>query len=251
MTTDPRDAEIARLKAENEALRTGDWSNLRLVRFENGQFDFSGSPVQYIAEFFAQAMENGEGDHFNNMEIQFGHPKAGAMVLTVQRKQGLTPTEQRKKAEAERDAALAREAALLASNQTNRDLLYQLTGAQSEVTHMRNRFDTAIAGAYEAAAQKVSHEWEKQQPWRNTGGMNATETCATIRALTPADALAALSRRDAQMRAEGRKEGLREAADEIEGTALEADWFADTHGRQVLERAKSIILAAAEKEAQG
>ncbi len=48
---------------------------------------------------------------------------------------------------AERDAALAREAALLASIQANRDLLYQLTGAQSEVTHMRNRFDTAVATA--------------------------------------------------------------------------------------------------------
>ena len=81
---------------------------LRLVKFENGQFDFRGGPVQYIAEYFAQMMEAGEGKYFNNMEIAFSHHDAGEMVLSVQRKSGKTPIQQRKEAEAERDAANAR-----------------------------------------------------------------------------------------------------------------------------------------------
>lgn len=162
MTTDPRDAEIARLRAENEALRTGDWSNLRLVRFENGQFDFSGSPVQYIAEFFAQAMENGEDDHFNNMEIQFDHPKTGAMVLTVQRKQGLTPAEQRKKAEAERDAALAQVARLqhLIRAASDPDFLWgamdNVNDMDADITEFANAASRAIRASIPilAAAEK-------------------------------------------------------------------------------------------------
>lgn len=81
---------------------------LRLVKFENGQFDFRGGPVQYIAEYFAQMMDAGEGKYFNNMEIAFSHHDAGEMVLSVQRKSGKTPIQQRKEAEAERDAANAR-----------------------------------------------------------------------------------------------------------------------------------------------
>ena len=81
---------------------------LRLVKFENGQFDLMGGPVQYIAEYFAQMMEAGEGKYFNNMEIAFSHHDAGEMVLSVQRKSGKTPIQQRKEAEDERDAANAR-----------------------------------------------------------------------------------------------------------------------------------------------
>ena len=81
---------------------------LRLVKFENGQFDFRGGPVQYIAEYFAQMMDAGEGKYFNNMEIAFSHQDAGEMVLSVQRKSGKTPIQQRKEAEDERDAANAR-----------------------------------------------------------------------------------------------------------------------------------------------
>lgn len=99
---------------------------------------------------------------------------------------------------AERDAALARETALLASNQTNRDLLYQLTGAQSEVTHLRNRFDTAVATA----------------------------------------------------RAEGRKEGLREAAALCADTAQEALEESGVESRTLwtwFRGQRGAILAAAEK----
>ncbi len=94
------------------------------------------------------------------------------------------------KAEAERDAALARESALLASNQSKRELLYKLTGAQSEVIHVRNRFDTAVATA----------------------------------------------------RAEGRKEGLQEAAEWIESVPQSLP------NRQEY---ASHLRALAEKEAQG
>lgn len=78
------------------------------LKFENGQFDFRGGPVQYIAEYFAQMMDAGEGKYFNNMEIAFSHQDAGEMVLSVQRKSGKTPIQQRKEAEDERDAANAR-----------------------------------------------------------------------------------------------------------------------------------------------
>ena len=81
---------------------------LRLVKFENGQFDFRGGPVQYIAEYFAQMMDAGEGKYFNNMEIAFSHQDAGEMVLSVQRKSGKTPIQQRKEAEAQLAAANAR-----------------------------------------------------------------------------------------------------------------------------------------------
>jgi hypothetical protein len=93
--------ECEQLRAENEALRTGDWSQVRLVRFEDGQFDFSAGPVRYIAEYFAQMFEAGGGKYFNNMEIEFGHPKAGPMILSAQRRAGKTPVQQRKDAEAE------------------------------------------------------------------------------------------------------------------------------------------------------
>lgn len=104
------------------------------------------------------------------------------------------------KAEAERDAALARESALLASNQSNRELLYKLTGAQSEVIHMRNRFDTAVATA----------------------------------------------------RAEGRKDGLREAAAMCDDTAQEALEESGAESRAIwtwFRGQRDAILAAVEREA--
>lgn len=91
------EAEVERLSA----VLIGEFDNVRLVRFENGQFDFSGGPVRYIAEYFAQMFESGEGEYFNHMEISFSHPKAGPMVLSVQRRNGMTPNEQRKAAQAE------------------------------------------------------------------------------------------------------------------------------------------------------
>ena len=59
------EAEVERLSA----VLIGEFDNVRLVSFENGQFDFSGGPVRYIAEYFAQMFESGEGEYFNHMEI--------------------------------------------------------------------------------------------------------------------------------------------------------------------------------------
>jgi hypothetical protein len=86
-------------EAKIDALTSGDWSKARLVRFENGQFDFSGGPVAFIAEYLTQCMEAAGGYH-NNMEVRVDHPKAGPMFVTLQRIHGKTPAQQRKEAEA-------------------------------------------------------------------------------------------------------------------------------------------------------
>ena len=82
------------------AMETGDWSEVRLVRFENGQFDLTAGPIPAIAEYLAQMMEDGKGEYFNFMEVQINHKSAGPMVLSLQRKHGKTPNELRKAAEA-------------------------------------------------------------------------------------------------------------------------------------------------------
>lgn len=82
------------------AMETGDWSEVRLVRFENGQFDLTAGPIPAIAEYLAQMMEDGNGEYFNFMEMQINHKSAGPMVLSLQRKNGRTPNELRKEAEA-------------------------------------------------------------------------------------------------------------------------------------------------------
>ena len=82
------------------AMETGDWSEVRLVRFENGQFDLTAGPIPAIAEYLAQMMEDGKGEYFNFMEVQINHKSAGPMVLSLQRKHGNTPNELRKAAEA-------------------------------------------------------------------------------------------------------------------------------------------------------
>lgn len=82
------------------AMETGDWSEVRLVRFENGQFDLTAGPIPAIAEYLAQMMEDGKGEYFNFMEVQINHKSAGPMVLSLQRKHGKTPNELRKEAEA-------------------------------------------------------------------------------------------------------------------------------------------------------
>lgn len=96
---DAAERERDELATKLEAITSGDWSKARLVRFENGQFDFTGGPVAFIAEYLAQLMESGD-EYYNNMEVRVDHPKAGPMVLTLQRVLGKTPTEQRKAAEA-------------------------------------------------------------------------------------------------------------------------------------------------------
>ncbi len=212
MTTDPRDAEQARKalhKAEKE----------HCSNFDKGAVFHWAEKGAYVLKADAQA-------EIARLIAELAEAEAaaeGALMILVQ-------------TQAERDAALARETALLVSNQTNRDLLYQLTGAQSEVTHMRNRFDTAIAGAYEAAAQVEGYRyntWGDKLPTK----LHYSHQEA-IRALTTANALAARDRRDAQMRAEGRKDGLRKAA-----RMCETDddiWIWD--------ECRDAILAAAERE---
>ena len=93
-------------EAKIDALTSGDWSKARLVRFENGQFDFSGGPVAFIAEYLAQCMEAAGGYH-NNMEVRVDHPKAGPMFVTLQRIHGKTPAQQRNEAEAKLAKAVA------------------------------------------------------------------------------------------------------------------------------------------------
>ena len=88
------------------AMETGDWSEVRLVRFENGQLDLAAGPIPVIAEYLAQMMEDGEGKYFNFMEMQINHKSAGPMVLSLQRKNGQTPNELRKAAEAKLNKAV-------------------------------------------------------------------------------------------------------------------------------------------------
>ena len=99
-----------------------------------------------------------------------------------------------------------------------------------------------VAGAYEAAADVVSKLRDTMNlaspgDWgcEDSNLLRHIET--TIRALTPANALAALSRRDAQMRAEG----MRMAACIEQTPEFGDDWLGMS----------CAILAAAEKEAQG
>lgn len=73
---------------------------------------------------------------------------------------------------------------------------------------------------------------------------------AYFRALTPTDALAARDRRDAQLRAEGRKEGLREAAgitlSHRERWRCAGGFEGYATGAKLI---RDAILAAADKEA--
>lgn len=104
-------------------------------------------------------------------------------------------------------AEIARLTAELAESEAAAEgALMILVQTQSE----RDAALAQVAGAYEAAAQVEGYRynsWGDKLPTK----LHYSHQEA-IRALTPADTLAALSHRDAQMRAEGRKEGLREAA---------------------------------------
>lgn len=137
------EAEVERLSA----VLIGEFDNVRLVRFENGQFDFSGGPVRYIGEYFAQMFESGEGEYFNHMEISFSHPKAGPMVLSVQRRNGMTPNDQRKAAQAEaaRLRALLDEARLLLSD---------------AITDLRTYVDAEYPEQQRAQYEVVRRKWE-------------------------------------------------------------------------------------------
>lgn len=99
-----------------------------------------------------------------------------------------------------------------------------------------------VAGAYEAVAealQKAADDWRGD--CCDHEAQKIEDEIPAIRALTPADALAALSRRDAQMRAEGRKEGMREAARVVETLTGAVEGWSP-------QELIAVILAAAEKE---
>ena len=94
------EAEIERLNALLEER----FDDVRLVRYENGQFDFSDGPIPYIAAYLAEMFDQGDGANANYFEVGINHRKVGPMTLTVQRTEGKTPHQLRKEAEAERDA---------------------------------------------------------------------------------------------------------------------------------------------------
>lgn len=84
--------------------------------------------------------------------------------------------------------------------------------------------------------------------------------CGGMQPYTVEELKSALSRRDAQMRAEGRKEGLREAADAVQvgydnwaGKPHNAKWVRKIEGTPISNDLpvciRTAILAAAEKEA--
>ena len=96
----------------------------------------------------------------------------------------------------------------------------------------------AVAEAYEKAINAV------RQDARNGDLSDGAAQWAidTIRALTPADAIAALEERDKRMKAEGRAEGLREAAEIAKIHNLGRDH--ECSKRQI----KAILARAAEIE---
>lgn len=173
MTTDPRDAEIARLTAANNALKGSltvlDEGYRRVEAERDAAVERAAAREAWAAECL---LEN--------------------ECLT-----------------AERDAALAQVAVL------------------KEV--LENGPDLGSSGGREPALQNLIYRHYLPH-MTDKAALEVTERY--IHALTSTDALAALSRRDAQMRAEGRKEGLREAAKIC------------TRGDD-----RAAILAAAEKEA--
>lgn len=103
--------QLAEVQARIAAMESGDWSEVKMVRFENGQMDITAGPIPAIAEYLAQMMQDGEGKYFNYMEVSIDHKTAGPMTLSLQRKNGKTPNQLRKEAEDRADRA---EAALAA-----------------------------------------------------------------------------------------------------------------------------------------
>lgn len=159
---------------------------------------------------------------------------------------------------AERDAALALEAKALGDGHDGSEMaeaILDLTPADA-LDRMQKLLNAAIAGAYEAAAQAMgTYHWNRYAKPEEGGTLRSPAVFTShthqhveeiCRALTPADALAALSRRDAQMRTEG----MRRALDVV---SENADWPEDEHGRTehpaLFARISHAILAAAEKEA--
>lgn len=103
-----------------------------------------------------------------------------------------------------------------------------------------------VAAAYEEAADacadypRVAPDATEAQHYDEQ--IEHSQAC--IRALTPADAKAALERRDAQMRAQGRKAGMREAYELCKGVRKGAE--TDDYGIGALDCAIAILAAAEE-----
>lgn len=93
------------------------------------------------------------------------------------------------------EARMKAEAEITALADDHARLSRDFTALEEERTQFRVERDAALAQAYEAA-----EAWAQEH---FTSRMHGIYVKGTIRALTPADALTALSRRDAQMRAEG------------------------------------------------
>lgn len=193
MTTDPKDAEIARLHKlwdDHDAA----WSERVAV--------LTDVIARLTADLdWLKRSIFGSADYHPSLTI--GCFAEMAQTTEAARKGGLDRAE---KAEAERDAALAQ-----------------------------------VAMAYDTASQVEGYRynnWGDKLPTKLSYSQQEA-----IRALTPADALAALSRRDAQMRAEGRKEGMREAARVVETLTGAVEGWSP-------QELIAVILAAAEKEAE-
>lgn len=215
MTTDPKDAGIARYDLDlMESRMVKDQWGVEWVRHS----DHAAEIARLVAEL-AESEAAAEGAFMILAQTQAERDKAqtdlGRIIMSLPTGKGERAAGavegvkmMRARLEAERDAALAQ-----------------------------------VAGAYEAAAiLPTTPEWR----WRFEPHWSAADMATAIRALTPTDALAA---RDAQMRADGRKEGLREAAG-IADQHNDAGYSAYSDGWHHCSRSiASAILAAAEREA--
>jgi hypothetical protein len=76
-------------------------------------FDFTGSPISYVAEYLAQVLGCRDDAPSNYAEMEVQHRELGAMTLTLQRRSGLTPHQKAEAAikqaeEAAAEAAIAK-----------------------------------------------------------------------------------------------------------------------------------------------
>lgn len=110
------EAENARIRARNDELSTmmeGRFSDLRLVRFENGEVTFEGPMIPMIAEGMAQMLKpTPDAPAANYTETRMVHNTLGELVMTIQRVSGQTPHVLRKAADRRAQVAEARLAAV-------------------------------------------------------------------------------------------------------------------------------------------
>ena len=141
------------------AMESGDWSEVKLVRFENGQMDISAGPISAIAEYLAQMMQDGEGKYFNYMEVAIDHKTAGPMTLSLQRKNGKTPNQLRKEANARADRAEAALAAQIEADADAADRISNMHGkyAETGIDPQRSR-DIAMQIAAHRVATAIRNQ---------------------------------------------------------------------------------------------